>query len=206
MLRKVRAVKEDATPPTVFGMGLLALDVVTTTRKEYVPRWFAGGTCGNVLVALSFLGWKASPISRLAPGPAADRILEDLRTWNVSTKLITKLPDGSTPIIIHKIGSRNGEPYHSFSWRCPACGSHLPGYKPVLASAAEHMVPKVTDADVFFFDRVSRGTLVIAEHCRRHGGIVVFEPSGVNASRTLSRGVAPCSHREVLARTIEGHR
>ena len=166
--------------PSAVGMGLVALDVVLTDGKDLQPRYFAGGTCGNVLTILRYLGWRSSPIARLNAGAAADCVLEDLERLGVSTDFITILPDGSTPIIIHRIRRGDtGEPYHTFSWRCPSCGAHLPGYKAVLSSVAQHLSPKLGRATVFFFDRVSRAVLVLANQFRKHGAVVVFEPSCV---------------------------
>jgi sugar/nucleoside kinase (ribokinase family) len=166
--------------PVVIGTGLVALDFVITEDASEAPRSFAGGTCGNVLTVLSYLGWKAAPVSRLAPGVAAERLLEDLRSWEVSTEFVSLKEDGSTPVIIERIGRTTaGEPYHTFSWRCPACGAHLPGYKPVLASVAQDLTERLPDAQVFLFDRVSRGSLLLAEACADRGALVVFEPSGV---------------------------
>jgi fructokinase len=180
-MRKVQSLKSAMSTPSAIGTGLLALDIVTSTRSRRSPRWFAGGTCGNVLAVLAYLGWKAAPISRLAPGYASDRIVEDLAYWKVSTDFVTRFADGSTPVIIHKITSKkSGEPSHSFSWRCPACGAHLPGYKPVLASEAERLAATLRGPSLFVFDRVSRGSLVLAEHVSANGGVVTFEPSGVN--------------------------
>src|SRR5262249_10337338 len=142
------------------------------------PRRFAGGTCGNVLLSLGYLGWRTAPVARLCPGTTAERILEDLRTWGVSTELISLEADGNTPIIVHRIGrSPSGEPYHTFSWRCPTCGKRLPGYKPVLASAARDIADRLGSPQVFFFDRVSRGALLLAGEAARRGAAVVFEPS-----------------------------
>jgi fructokinase len=55
----------------------------------------------------------------------------------------------------------------------------LPGYKPILASAALELTHKVEKAQVFFFDRVSRGALHLAKAASDAGALVVFEPSGV---------------------------
>ncbi len=166
--------------PVAIGIGLLALDVVLTDDRDRQPRYFGGGTCGNVLTILSYLGWRSNPIARLSPGTAADRVLDDLQRQGVSTNFVTRKRDGSTPVIIHRIKrGHNGEPYHTFSWRCPSCGAHLPGYKAVLSSVAEHLSPKLGHAHVFFFDRVSRSVLVLANQLRKHGAVIVFEPSSV---------------------------
>lgn len=166
--------------PTAVGTGLVALDVVYNVDSDRPPRRYAGGTCGNVLTILSYLGWASAPVSRLAPGAAGDRLVEDLRRWDVSTEFVSREEGGSTPVIVERIGRTTaGEPYHTFSWRCPTCGAHLPGYRPVTAAAAREVAEAVSSAQVFFFDRVSRGALVLAEACAQAGAVVVFEPSGI---------------------------
>jgi fructokinase len=41
-----------------MGTGLVALDLVVSNDNSVPPRYYAGGTCGNVLTILSFLGWE----------------------------------------------------------------------------------------------------------------------------------------------------
>lgn len=152
--------------PSVVGSGLVALDIVIPEAPSARIHLWAGGTCGNVLTALSYLGWKAAPVSRLRPGEPATQLLKDLRTWGVATDYVTLSEDGSTPIIVQHIRqTADGKPYHKFSWRCPQCGGHLPAYKPVLASAAAELAEQIEDVNVFFFDRVSRGTILLAKAC-----------------------------------------
>jgi fructokinase len=166
--------------PTVAGTGLLALDIVFNAESHDHLECYAGGTCGNVLAILSYLGWKSLPVSRLAADSAANHILEDLHQWKVSTDFVSLESDGSTPIIIQRIGRRaSGQPYHSFSWRCPICGGYLPGYKPVLAGVAQEVAKRLPALQVFFFDRVSRGSLHLAKKLAESGSIVFFEPSGI---------------------------
>jgi fructokinase len=55
----------------------------------------------------------------------------------------------------------------------------LPGYKPVLASVARRLAAEFGTPQVFFFDRVSRGALTLAQAAADRGAAVVFEPSGV---------------------------
>jgi sugar/nucleoside kinase (ribokinase family) len=178
--------REDATTaprlttPTAVGTGLVTLDVIFNEDTQQAPRCFAGGTCGNVLTILSYLGWHSAPLSRLSPGAAAESVLADLRKWEVSTEFVSVEDDGSTPIIIQRIArTATGAPYHSFSWRCPGCGAHLPGYKPLLAGVAKELAGRLPASQVFFFDRVSRAALHLAKACSDAGAVVVFEPSGV---------------------------
>jgi fructokinase len=97
-------------------------------------------------------------------------------------------------LIIERISrTAEGESYHTFSWRCPACGAHLPGYKPVLATAAQELASRLPTVQVFLFDRVSRGALHLAEASAARGAVVVFEPSGVG-DPDLFREAWSCAH------------
>ncbi len=42
--------------PKIIGTGLIALDVIVNAEHNREPFFQAGGTCGNVLSILSFLG------------------------------------------------------------------------------------------------------------------------------------------------------
>ncbi len=177
---KGHAIRSRAAPLAV-GTGLVALDVILADGSTEPARQWAGGTCGNVLIALRYLGWRSAPIARLREGEAAKRLIDDLRRWDVSTEFVSVRRDGSTPIVVHRIRrTALGEPYHTFSWRCPSCGARLPAYKPVLASAAHGLVHKLGTPRVFFFDRVSRGALVLARECAALGAAVVFEPISIS--------------------------
>jgi sugar/nucleoside kinase (ribokinase family) len=172
--------KKNAIRPIVVGTGLVALDEVISADKSNPVRYWAGGTCGNVLVALSYLGWTAQPVARLANDNATELLLEDLRRWRVSERFVRREQDGSTPIIVQRIRKdASGRPTHSFSWRCGVCGNRFPGYKPELVTVAEEIAPELKDASVFFFDRVSPGALVLAKAAAKSGVLVVFEPSGI---------------------------
>ena len=134
--------KPPERPPNVLGSGLLALDIVTSEVSREPARYWAGGTCGNVLIALSYLGWESQPVARLQTGTAAGRILRDLKKWGVSDRFVSVTDDGSTPVIVERIAEgAGGIPRHSFSWRCPMCGSQFPGFKPVLASLLVQSLP-----------------------------------------------------------------
>lgn len=164
----------------VLGTGLLALDIVMSDVTGEPQKQWAGGTCGNVLIALAYLGWKAEPVARLKSGLAAERILADLREWNVSDRFISVSPDGSTPVIFEKITQGSGNvPRHSFSWRSPDSGIQFPGIKSVLTSIAEEVAQRVGPLQVFFFDRATPASILLAKSCAEQGALVVFEPSSI---------------------------
>ena len=70
-----------APQPVVVGTGLLSLNVILDeddfTRAPYLH---AGGTCGNVMAILSYLGWCAFPAARLDGDPTALCVQRDWHT------------------------------------------------------------------------------------------------------------------------------
>jgi sugar/nucleoside kinase (ribokinase family) len=188
-MKKSSVSTESSQSSRIVGAGLIALDVVVAADEK--PRFFAGGSCGNVLAILGFLGWKAQGIGRLNRDATAERVIRDLRRWQVRTDLMHLLPQARPPIIFHKIfRSPDGEARHKFSLRCPYCGEWLPQYKPVPASSIASAAPKLLQADVFFFDRASRATLDLASRFRQAGATIFFEPSGQGDPRLFSEALA----------------
>lgn len=179
-------------PPCIVGTGLISLDVVI--NGERTPRLAAGGTCGNVLAILSYLGWKARPVARLNDDLASATVLKDLKRCGVSLEFIRCKPLSDTPIIVHRIRrDRGGKGLHRFSFHCPTCGSWYPGFRAVHATAARRIVPILGHVDVFFFDRVSRSAIVLAQECAVRGALIVFEPSA-NGDPRLMREAISVSH------------
>lgn len=170
--------RADGLRPVALGTGLLALDVVYGAgAQEPLGRW-AGGTCGNVLTILSFLGWSTYPVARLGDDLPARVICKDLATWDVRLDHVTLEAHGSTPVIIqYNQRALDGSATHRFSFHCPVCGSRMPGYRPVPSRAISNLIPTVPAAQLFFFDRISRGAIRLAAALRESGATVVFEPS-----------------------------
>ncbi|MCI0465055.1 MAG: carbohydrate kinase family protein [Gemmataceae bacterium] len=181
-------------PPRVLGTGLVALDAVIPYGTGTLSQLRAGGTCGNVLAILSYLGWQSYPVARLKDDAASRHLRDDLDRWSVCLDFVSVNPEGSTPVFVHRIGrTEAGEAIHSFTRRCPGCGSLLPGYKAPTASAIEQMLPMIPQPEVFFFDRASRGSLMLAKHCAAQGALVMFEPSGAGEPH-LFREAVQASH------------
>ena len=57
--------------PKVVGTGLIALDFVLGPEKDEPIRYWAGGTCGNVLAIMAYLGWDSFPVARMNGDAAA---------------------------------------------------------------------------------------------------------------------------------------
>jgi len=173
--------------PSVYGIGLIALDLVLSGNSTIPVHSCTGGTCGNVLSILAYLGWDAYPVGRLDNDAASQRVRADLRRWGVHLDLAACAPTSATPIIIQEIREgKDGMPKHRFSWACPHCGNWLPAYKPILMQAAESVAAKMNQPDVFFIDRLSRGALILAKCAAQKGALVVFEPSANSDEKQLS--------------------
>jgi fructokinase len=181
----------DRQKPAIIGTGLIALDIIFGREVEQLPQVMAGGTCGNVLAILSFLGWDSYPVARMSGDTASKLVAQDLSRWGVRMDFASATPSASTPIIVQRI-SRNssGQSVHRFSWNCPVCGVYLPSYKPILATSAQQISSKLSAPNVFFLDRVSRGALILAEASAAQGALVVFEPSGVRDPKLFREALA----------------
>jgi sugar/nucleoside kinase (ribokinase family) len=177
--------------PKIFGAGLIALDLVIGYDPATPVRSWAGGTCGNVMSIMAYLGWDAYPIGRMNGDPASDRVRSDMSRWGVHLDWTNCTPTTHTPIIVQEIRrDRDGRPKHRFSWACPHCGEWLPSFKAVTVSAVEPIKPSLEGASVFFLDRLSRASLMLAEEAAARGAVVVFEPSGKSADKLMAEAIA----------------
>lgn len=177
----------DAPEAAALGAGLVALDVVLNERRQSEPRLWTGGSCGNVLAILAYLGWTAYPVARLAQDSASRLIRKDLKRWGIEGRLLSLPPCTPTPIIVHRLRrTSQGENFHSFSLNCPDCGQRLPSFRPVPSRSIAQILelPKV---QFFFADRVSAGTVALAERAAAGGAVILFEPSSVGDEGLFQR-------------------
>lgn len=185
-MNKVRKQKK----ARLAAAGFFPLDIVFGL-EDPSPRFYAGGTCGNVVAGLAFLGWETIPIARLAHDVAGEFVRRDLKRWGVSASLLGLAPSAATPIVLEKIQlSKNGVPKHRFLWNCPDCSSYFPPFKAVLRTQVECLKEDVSCPDVFFADRVSRSTIELARYFSKKGSLVYFEPSAAGDAQAIPRNVA----------------
>jgi sugar/nucleoside kinase (ribokinase family) len=184
-----------APDAVAVGTGRLTLDVIvrSVTEMPAPPRSQAGGTCGNVLANLAYLGWQAFPLTDLGDDDPGRRFCNDLQRWGTHLDLIRWLPGEQTPVIIHHIRETDDGAVHSFSSRCPFCGGRLRYYEPLPVESVRQRLPLVPDARACFFDRDSEGALLLARHCAGRGALVVFEPNYAG-KETLFPSVLPVVH------------
>lgn len=162
--------------PRVVGSGLVALDVFL--RKMRVPAWSAlGGSAGNVLAVLAYLGWSSIPVARLGRDTAADRIRREFEELGADTRFLLCDPLSCTPVIYQLPGECDKT--HRFSFVCPNCGQKR-GF--ACSHGDDLSAPVLRDVatpSVFYFDRITPIALALAEAYRACGTLVMFEPSAV---------------------------
>jgi sugar/nucleoside kinase (ribokinase family) len=176
--------------PRVIGCGLVALDIVFGL-DTCNPKYYAGGTCGNVLIGLSYLGWSAYPLARLNGDPASVQIREDLSRWEVNLDFAELGPHSPTPVVIQRLRlDGEGRIRHQFSMRCPHCRGFLPQYQPVPRYAILEALEQMVDVEVMFADRLSPGTVALAEAAYERGALIFFEVSARCDPRLFARMLA----------------
>ena len=178
--------------PVCVGSGFVALDLILVGREQCHPSFtFAGGSCGNVLAILAFLGWDAVPVIRLKDDDEAAKLVADLERWSVNTRFVLKEPRGVTPVVVQRIlTSINGDPYHRFEWKSPTTGISLPRYRPLPQQIALEASTQLPKPRAFYFDRVAKSALLLAQRAREHGALVFFEPSAVGDPQLFGQCLA----------------
>lgn len=171
------------------GSGLVALDLLLSPNVEGVPA-YAGGTCGNVLTILAFLGWESYPIARIGADPAGVQLRRDLERCGVNVTLLDIDQQAQTPIIVQQNRrGANGVISHRFIWQCPSCKEYLPTFRPPTLKKASGLLQTINRQDLFFFDRVAPSTVALAEASYARGSLVFFEPSKVGSDRLFQRAL-----------------
>ena len=175
--------------PLCIGSGFIALDIVQGSAGSFSA---VGGSCGNVMAILAWLGWKARPSARLGTDTTGHFILGALQAVGVDPVHLLKDDTVSTPVVIQRfVEDATGQRAHRFSLSCPDCGAWLPRFrattKKQVAPIMDGPVPKA-----FYFDHVSPSSLELASWVARAGGLVLFEPSSIRDDRSFQRAIDTC--------------
>lgn len=159
------------------GAGLISLDVLIWEGKRIPVSFYVGGTCGNVMMILSYMGWETYPISRLDGTKDGMRVLADMEKHNVHTDFVST-NDGKTPVIVQRnFINKDGIPTHRFESR-PNMGRFYLDFKSLTMRQADEVISRIDFVPkVFFFDRVSPAILKLAVFFKEKGSVIFFEPS-----------------------------
>ena len=178
------------TRPSCWGAGFVAMDVVDVDGEKFAST---GGSCGNVMAILAWLGWLARPIARLGTDVTGEFIREELRGLGVDTGYLTDEAHIRSPIVLQRFAmARDGRRTHRFSLTCPGCGRWLPRHRSITLALSKSLATGDETPDVFYFDRVSPASLALAQAAKGSGALVVFEPSSVDDEAKFQRAVDSC--------------
>lgn len=159
------------------GAGLISLDVLIRDGSKLPISYYVGGTCGNVMMILSYMGWDSYPIARLDGTKDGMRVLADMEKHQVHTNFVST-NDGKTPVIVQRnFINKDGVPTHKFESR-PNMGRFYLDFKSLTMKQADSVMARIDFVPaVFFFDRVSPAILKLATAFKHKGSVVFFEPS-----------------------------
>lgn len=158
------------------GSGLIALDVILDEYSSPVTT-AVGGSAGNVLAALAYLGWRSVPVCELGKDIAGQQVRAEFQKLNADLRFVLESDHTCTPIVYQT--PADAPETHSFSFRCPYCGERRGFSAPSGTQLGDDVYERVPAPSVFYFDRVTEVSLTLAEKYRAKDILVVFEPSVV---------------------------
>jgi fructokinase len=166
--------------PICIGSGFITLDILIKEYNNRTLSYYVGGSCGNVLMILSYLGWDVYPVARLSNDKNTERLISDFKKNHVNLDFVYKLQEGSTPVIIQRnITDKSGNPKHKFELKDPKTGKFLPRFKSITKMMANSILRDNINPNVFYFDRLTPGILTLANEYKERGALIIFEPSSI---------------------------
>ena len=176
---------------SIIGTGIFNLDIIV--KRDY-PQWPAmrpfedkvvleevGGTCGNVMSILAWMGWNVRPIACLDDSPEGLIITEDLKRYGCDCRYVTNTPGGGTTLLrcTHK---KSADGQHTMSVRAGSPGGSRFPKRHFLRARDEAQIfldQLIEMPSVFFFDDAAAGNRLLAKVLKERGAMVYFEPSKV---------------------------
>lgn len=177
---------------TCLGAGTFPLDNLQEKIGKNVNIIYqhVGGTAGNVMTILAWMGWHTLPAARLDDSEAGLLIKADLESYGCDTRLVSNTPDGGTTIldIIHKT-DRDGKPKTAYMAHSPR-GGRFVNHRFWTMKQAQELIDSLEEMpDVFFFDRCAPGNILLAQLFHERGVLVYYEPNEP-VDRNFLRAVA----------------
>lgn len=176
MLHKQPAMRKK---PSILGAGLVCLDIIRGVGRY---RYLNGGSCGNVVSGLSFLGWRGAVITGSYSDTAGKILHDNLSRINVNQLATNKVPT-KTPRIIENL-TVDGDLYvgHDYTTECPECSQKLPAWKPLTTNSLKPILNIISDYDVLYADRSAEGIKMLRAAFQKTGRWIVYEP---NSARNI---------------------
>ncbi len=175
----------------VSGAGFITLDVMLGAEYQLAYTGI-GGSTGNVLSILAFLGWESLPLVNLGRDHVGATIHREFTKLGANMRHV-RLDRGLTTPLLYQFACEPSEvPRYSFA--CPVCGQTRRFHENLVDSGGDEFVRCAAKSNVFFFDRVTAGTVRMAQAARAGGAFVFFEPSSISADRGLFDAALSYAH------------
>lgn len=183
--------RSDGLRARVAGAGFVTMDVLLGANAGLVYSGI-GGSTGNVLSILAFLGWHSMPLVTLGRDRVGAAIHREFRQLGADTSHL-KLDRGLTSPLLYQFA---GDPSHAprYSFACPVCGRARKFSEKLVDSGGEDFDRCAATSNVFYFDRVTPGTVRMATAARAGGSFVFFEPSAVTPNSDLFFAALKSAH------------
>lgn len=178
---------------TCLGAGTFPLDnLLMKSADGSIETIYqhVGGTAGNVMSILAWMGWHTLPAARLDDSEVGLQLKADLESYGCDTRYLTNTPEGGTTIldIIHKTG-RDGKPKTAYMAHSPR-GGRFVNHRFWTLKQAQALFDSLDQMpDIFFFDRCAPGNILLAELLHERGVLVYYEPNEA-VDRNFLRAVA----------------
>ena len=170
MTRVDLALRPVTNDPTCIGVGFVAADIVEGSGEEFVA---AGGSCGNVMSILAWLGWKTFPVARIGPDWATGVIRKDFDALGVRGEFFSEERSIQTPIVTQRfVEDAKGKRVHRFSLACPECGGWLPCYRASTLAQANEVIESSVIPKTLYMDRVSPAALRVGTWAKEKGALI----------------------------------
>lgn len=177
--------------PSISGAGFVTLDVSLDQASQVTYRG-VGGTTGNVLSILAFLGWRSMPVMRVGRDHIGRAVLREFQELGVDVRHIGAESTLETPLIFQFASQPTSPPRYGFA--CPTCGKARRFTRELVDTGFQAALQDVSSTNVFFFDRVTPGAVEMAEAAREGGAVVFFEPSAVLPDSALFAKALRAAH------------
>lgn len=175
----------------VSGAGFITLDVMLGTGSQLVYTGI-GGSTGNVLSILAFLGWESLPLVNLGRDHVGATIHREFSRLGANMRHVRLNRGLMSPLLYQFAGEPSEAPRYSFV--CPVCGETRRFHENLVDSGGDEFVRCAAESNVFFFDRVTAGTVRMAQAARAGGAFVFFEPSSISVDRGMFDAALSCAH------------
>lgn len=164
----------------VLTLGYVPLDLIVTSVDPLSLERAAGGTCGNVSIILSRLGFATTMLAEFGDDPRGEYLRRDLAGEGVDIAGLTIRKDRPTGAIVEIIEPKRHRT-HRFAFRCPICKANLRRSNLVTRAKTREYLTSTEQYSVLFLDRATAAVVEIVQNAVADNSFVFFEPNVIRS-------------------------